>query len=385
MEKDGSNLIVKLQDLLVYEGLGIKIGKEYAQYIKKLIRSKFGSQKRAALLNGLNHVTIGRIEWKSTRIYHWKKILNLLDIDLNEFEKHVVGIADWKIYNIKFPYSVSPLLIRLVAHTIGDGGFYLHNAQWIQKKVAPIINLQKQLLGVYGKIVINCNEVEHTSIMALYIKLACAVLGIQRNEISSAKFIRACMKLPKDYKVQTLAAVIEDEGRIQPNSGSMIITMKDSDIVKSLAKLMENLGYDHSRITKTKNLEFSSSRKNSPSRQNGFLYRVNLRILGAHKFYHDLNEIISKYGELAGLWKKQKQLQNLMSSNDGRKARGEKLNRDLAKKTINLMKKNSEKITYKELKKYLNVSHHRTGSVVRRLYNKKILKKVSRGYYTLIK
>lgn len=377
MEKEEQKLVVKLRDLLKYERLGIKVEKEYAQYIKKLIRSKFGSQKHAALLNGLNHVTIGRIEWKNTRVYHWKKILIFLDIDINEFEKHVVSIANWRKYNIKFPYYVSPLLIRLVAHTIGDGGFYDGTAVWVQKNVAPIINLQKQLLGVHGNVV-NCHGVEHTSIMALYIKLACVVLSIQENEVASAKFIRACMKLPKDYKVEVLAALIEDEGSIRSKSGLTLIVMKDYNIVKALAELMDDLGYDRSEIIKTKH------RGSFSPNPNGFFYGVHLRILGAHKFYRDITKIMNEHGELAGLWKKQKRLQELVTLNDGRKAKGEKLNGELAKRTISLMKENNGKITYKKLKKRLNVSHHRTGSVVRRLYNKRILKKIRRGCYILI-
>lgn len=369
--------IVKFQDLLKYELLGVRVEKEYAQKIKKLIQSKFGSFKHASKLAGLNHVTISRIERMGTRLYNWKKILNLLDINLNEIEKHIVGVSYKNIYKIKFPYSISPLLIRLAAHTIGDGGFYIHNARWVQKNVDPIIDLQKQLLGFFGSKTVSKSKVEQVSIMSFYIILACTSINIKRNEVCSENFIKACMNLPKEYKVQVLAALIEDEGSIHPKGSKMSIGMKDYKIMNSLAELMDDLGYERSTIKKIKSTGFHSDDEYI------FMYTLNLRILGAHKFCNDLNEAITKYGKLAGLWKKQKKLQDLILFNDGRKAKGEKLNDGLAVKTINLMKKNNGRVTYKTLKSFLNVSHHRTGSVVRRLHNKKIIDKVRRGVYVL--
>jgi len=370
--------IVKLQDLFKYKKLGIKVERDYAQCIQTLLLNKCGNFKRAALYSGVNHATLREIQKRNVRVFNWKKILSLLDIHPNEIEKYVVHISDRKNYHIRFPYSVSPLLIRLAAHTIGDGGYY-GGARWIQKDTDPIIDLQRQLLGVSGKKVFCKNNVEQVAISDFYIKLACASINIERSQVCSEHLIKNCMGLPKDYKVQILAALIEDESKIQPKSGVVRIAMKNYRIIESLAKIMDNLGYDRSRIIKIKNNGTYSNNKNN------FLYNLNLRILGSHKFYNDLNEAINKYGKLAGLWKKQKQLQDLILFNDGRKARGEKLNSKLAKKAICLMKENNGTITYKELKRFLNVSHHRIGSVVRRLYNKGILRKDRRGCYTLLK
>jgi len=153
--------------------------------------------------------------------------------------------------------------------------------------------------------------------------------------------------------------------------------MKDLDIIKSIAELMDSLGYDRSKIFKTKN-------KGSFSLASFELYSINLRILGAHKLYGDLTKSIGEYGKLAGLWTKQKQLEDLIILNDGRKARGTKLNKELAKKSITLLKKKKGKMTYKELKNHLNLSHHRTGSIIRRLDNEGIIQKLSRGHYGLV-
>ena len=374
------NPIIKLEDLFDYSHLGIKVNKEYAEKIRKEIRSKFGSFKKAAQLTGVNHVTISKIERRCTRLYIWKKILNFLKIPLNDLESQTVEVADKYIYHIKFPYVVSPLLVRLVAHIIGDGGYYIYNARWTQKDVKPILDLQKEILGIAGA-KINSTNTEQASIMNFYVKLVCAVLKIKREQVNSADFIKSCIMLPRAHRVQVIAAIIEDESRIQSESGSIQIAMKDNEIIKALAKLMDNLGYDRSDIKIVKNKGFFKS-KNKDSES--ILYAVFMRILGAHKFYQDLKASSNKYGLLAKLWKKQSSFEKLISLNDGKKAIGENINRILSRKALELMKNKNGCITYKELKNFLNISHHRTGSIIRRLFNKKYIKRINRGYYSLV-
>ena len=369
--------VVRFHDLLKYEKLGVQVKLDYANQLRALVRTKFGSYKDASKFSTINHVSISKIERRCTRIYNWIKIFELLNLDLNEIEEHIIKVADKKIYDINFPYKVSPLLIRLAAHIIGDGGFYNNSGRWIQKDVEPIVNLQKQILGISGNKSRNENNVEQVAIMSFYTKLVCAALKIERNQLRSTDFIKSCMKLPREYQVQVVAAIIEDESRIEAKSGSIQIAMKNFEIVNSFAELMDNLDYDRSNVLKIKNKSFNSD-------EESYLFSVHLRVLGAHKFYNDLKLAMDKYGKLAGLWKKQKQLEDLILFNDGRKARGEKLNSELSVKTIGLMKKNNGTTTYKELKQCLGTSHHRTGSVVRRLYNKRIINKSQRGYYVLV-
>ena len=102
-----------------------------------------------------------------------------------------------------------------------------------------------------------------------------------------------------DYKVQILAALIEDEGRIQPKSASTLIAMQDLDLIEGTSRLIDDLRYERSRIT-------NGMIKGTYSDEPKMMYNVFLLVLGAHKFHLDLSKSVKKYGDLAGLWKKKK-------------------------------------------------------------------------------
>ena len=139
-----NSLLVKFRDLMKYEKLGVQIDPSYTNQIKNDIKIRFGTYEKAAKKAGFSHRVIYEMQKRCIRVYNWNKLIILLELQIDDFEKHIIKIADKRTYNIRFPYEVSPLLIRLVSHIIGDGGYYGNNARWIQKDVQPIINVQKQ-------------------------------------------------------------------------------------------------------------------------------------------------------------------------------------------------------------------------------------------------
>lgn len=363
-------LAVKLKDLLCYPNMGIGVEATYAREIKSILRSRFGSQKAAARYMGINEHTIADLEKRCKRFYILNKISQSLDISLDDLEPRVNRVCDHFIYHIRFPYKVSPLLIRLIAHLLGDGTYADGGARWIQKDAGPIVVLQNALLNISGSI-LEYEKVEQCPILALYVKLACAALKIGREKVVTADFLKACLNLPRPYKVQVITAIVEDEGFIRPRSCSIRIAMKDLEIVKALGELMDSLGYDRSEVKKILvNGSFGRS----------MLYALYFHILGAHRFFEDLEKAIKAYGPLAGLWKKQLLLQEMVRRYNGKKARGRKINQELSSLVMRHTR-NKEVVSYKEIKKRLDAPHQRVRSVVRRMLREGSLKRKQRGLY----
>ena len=367
-----SNLIVKLENLIDYSRLGINVKSEYAEKIKRLIKSKFGSFTKAAELLEMHPDRISMLGRRCTRLQSWKKILDLLELPLEDLEHNVITVWDRYFYDVKFPLNITPLYFRLVAHLIGDGCYKGNSAIWIQKNVEPIIKLQRMLLGSRES-KWNYKTADQALIMDFYVKLVSALLKIERKKIITHEFIKKCKNLPRYYKVQVMAAIIEDESRIQPKSCSFRISMKSKEIVESLGELIDDLGYERSEIKKVKNKGFNLISKS-------YLFELFIRIRGAHKFYKDIQDSVRCYGKIACLWKKQKQLEELVKYNSGRNAEYRVYNELFYKNIIDLIHKNGP-ITYNSIISQFNVSYRKASSIVFKMVHKNKLKRINTGNY----
>lgn len=369
-----SNLFVNLENLIVYNHIGINVEKEYAEKIKKLIKSNFGSFTRAANLLKMHPDRISMLGRRCTHLHSWKRILDLLKLPLEDLEPHVTTVWDRYFYSINFPMKLTPLYFRLVAHLVGDGCYKGNSAIWIQKNAEPVIELQRGLLG--SRESKWCYKTaEHALIMDFYVKLVCAFLKIERKNIITDEFIKNCKNLPRCYKVQVLAAIVEDESRIQPKSCSFRISMKSEKIVESLGELLDDLGYERSEIKKVKNKGFDRTSES-------YLFELFIRIRGAHKFYKDIQDSIRLYGRIASLWKKQKQLEELVKYNSGRNVVYREYNELFSKDIIDLIHKNGP-ITYNNIISQFSVSYRKASSIVFKMLHKNKLKRINSNYPAL--
>jgi len=367
-----SNLTIKLENLIDYNHLGINVKIEYAEKIKRLIKSKFGSFAIAAKLLKMHPDRISMLGRRCTYLHSWKKILDLLELSLEDLEPNVTTVWDRYFYNIKFPLKLTPLYFRLVAHLIGDGCYKGNSAVWIQKDVEPIIKLQRMLLGSRES-KWSYKTADHALIMDFYVKLVCAFLKIERKQIATHKFIESCKNLPRCYKIQVIAAIIEDESRIQPKSCSFRISMKNKEIITSLVELIDDLGYERSEIKRVKNRGFDYISKS-------YLFEFFIHIRGAHKFHNDIQDFDGRYGKIACLWKKQKQLEELVKYNNGRNAVYREYNEIFSKSIIDLIHKNGP-IAYNNIISQFNVSYRKASSIVYKMVHKNKLKRINTGNY----
>jgi len=366
------NLEVNIEDLAQFSYLGIGVNKEFGNEIKNKLKKKFGSITTVSRIVAIPTFTINQIGRRNTRQYIWIKILKLLKLSLKDLEPNITSICDKFIYHIKFPHKVTPLHIRLISHILGDGCYCQGSSYWIQKNVEPLILLEKKLLGISGKKV-KYDTADHVSIPAFYTKLICSFLKVRRSKLRSKKFFDKIIELPKPFRIELIAAILEDEARILPNTGSIRISMKSRTVLEGLAKIFDSLNYDRSEIKKV---------SNKGSFGESFLYQLFLRVMGSNNFYQDLQELVSEYGESADLWSKKNNFEMLISRNDGKKAEGRELNWLLAIKVISNFSGNKI-ITARKLMKMLKVDRPRADRVIRRLTNENLIKQKNRGVYLL--
>jgi len=366
------SLEIHIKDLAQFSYLGIGVNKEFGDEIKDKLKRKFGSIATVSKLAAIPTFTISQIGRRNTRQYIWIKILKLLKLSLEDLEPNIVSICDKFVYHIKFPHDITPLHIRLISHILGDGCYCQGSSYWIQKNVEPLIALEKRLLGISGKKV-EYDTADHVSIPAFYTKLVCSFLKVKRSKLRSKRFFDKIIQLPKSFRVELIAAILEDEARILPHTGSIRISMKSRVVLEGLAKVFDSLNYNRSEIKKV---------PNKSSYGESFLYQLFLRVLGSNRFHQDLQESVSKYGESADLWSKKNVFETLISRNNGKKAEGRELNWLLATKVISVFSGNKI-ITAKKLVKVLKVDRPRADRVIRRLTNENLIKQKSRGMYLL--
>ena len=295
-----------------------------------------------------------------------------MNLSLNDLENEVISVASWDIYNIKFPYELTPLHFRIVAHIIGAGCNSGGSACWIQKDAAPLLKLQKTIFPNNHK-KYKSQTCEKCTINNFYPKLVCAALNLETDDVKTAKFIDRCLLLDKDFQVQVLAALIEDEGCIRSKNCSLHIAMTDKNIVLSMASLMDSLGYERGRVTAKIGTGYNNKIKLS------LLYHLDLYVLGVNKFYMDLMDVAQKYGKEALLWKKQKELENYVKLNNGWRAIAKKRNGQVI--PFLLDNYNKEIISWMQIKNLLKLSHRDTGHIIRRMIYEGLISKSRRGIY----
>jgi len=255
------------------------------------------------------------INKKGSSIKNYQEILINLDLNLDEAEKEIIGLT-YNGCNKIYPFKkyFNPLLFRIVCHIIGDGNVSKKygTCRWIQHKnnSSWLIDIMKQELGfALGRVESTNKTCEMITIPAYFAILIKNILGFGINSIKSAETIEKFIDYPKSYRLQFLAAFIVDEGHIRyKNARSLIISQSDENMLKMVSKLLDSLGYHHSKIYREISkayLEKGMIKK---------IFRLNIYSLGVNAFNKDIQEMVTKHGKYAGLWHKQKQLECYVAS-----------------------------------------------------------------------
>ena len=129
----------------------VRLSDPLAQKLKAMVKSE-SSYKEFARQIGISPHTIRLIDKKYTKISLLFRIINALELSPYMVEAKIasyIGSTNNELTRYTpspFPMKITPLHIRLVSHIIGDGTIG-RAAEWCQKDVSPLAQLQELLTG----------------------------------------------------------------------------------------------------------------------------------------------------------------------------------------------------------------------------------------------
>ena len=356
----------------------VKLDKFMKNLVRKNLREIHGSLRKAEIKMGLSDYHHRKLDKKYTRTdILFNKIAKHAKIDWFLIEKHIVSWKDTMnqeskggVFNkIKFPLILNPEYIRLVSHIIGDGNLQNNldyiSMEWCQNDTT---NLRLLIKRLFNKDSLNKNK-KRVSIPSLPLKVVCSALNINYGSVTKEEILKKSLNLPKEHKVQVLAAVIEDEGSAGKNQ--LIVRMSNKKIIELVKRIVNSLGYEGTILRKY--YYFSKyHHKKVP------IWHFNLNISGIQKFNKDLLEAEKKSSYILNLWEKKKAVQELATHKSILK--GRKRNRVIRNAIMN---KSFKKLSFSRIKEEYNLSSNKTMSLLRYMKNNKDIIKTNKGEYKI--
>jgi hypothetical protein len=308
------------------------------------------------------------------RIQNLIQITKKRGIPLEEIEERIISFRDTnskKSFNLRFPYSITPVDIRITGAIFGDGNIHKTNnlARWIQKDTTPMASLINIRLGTEIK---QSSTAQQITIPAFIIKAVAAYLKITLQDVNKTKFLEACLHLPFEYRLALLLAIIEDEGNIDfKNYGGINIRISSKKGTLLIKQLIESLNYKVSGI---------KTYFNKGSFENNKMYKLTVPIAGIEKLWYDLLEFEKKYGPQAGLWTKRKPM--LLRFKKGASERAKKCKEitDIKNKILLILEKNKIR-SPKAISEEIKIATSRAQDIMRRMHNTGQIIRIKKGVY----
>lgn len=312
------------------------------------------------------------------RIVNLIEVVSQLGISKHVIEENITEYKDTSSkdpFSIKFPYVLSPLDMRIGGVLIGDGNIHKTNGaiRWVQKDPSPLRNLIKLQLGDNVSLSIKNNQI---TIPAFFRKVLCYSSNLDLGQLNSEKFIEWSLRLPEDYKLSLLLAIIEDEGNIDSkNFGVIKIRMSSKEKIAMIKELCDDLDYKTSEIVSYKN--------NGPFGANT-MYGINILSDGIKKFGYDLLKLKGKYCGLIGFWKKEKEFIKRWKACISEKAEKNREGKEIHKEIIKLF------LEYKilsplKISKLLEINYDRIYDLIKNMHKRGEVIRISKGTYKLKK
>lgn len=227
---------------------------------------------------------------------HLIKIAKALEYDLKELEREVTsyGRKQTNIYNLNFPFILSPLHLRAV--TIhGDGCFnrITNQCSWYQlhERISYMENLLRTLLKNQSISALKKDDkISYITIPSVLVYLVCKSLDLKLNELDSIKFFEKVCQLSKDFQFQVFSQFIIDEGNFK--STTLTVSQWNQTNRMGFLMLLDSLGFKHSSPENNKN--------------DITIYGFNFAEILTH-----INKVTNKYGYIAGFWFKENQFRDI--------------------------------------------------------------------------
>ncbi len=362
------NFIVHIWQVKGY----VKVDMYLRELIRRKLKDKYRSLRKAEIKHSFSEYHHRMLNRKFTRIDILLKLTNICGISKYKVEKHIlkwIPYTSSKQFEIRFPVKVTPLYFRIAATIIGDGtvsrvGGYMCST-WSQKETKRMEELQKLLLGVNFK-----KRRDKITIPTIIMQLVCNILDIPTKEFNREIFLKKCLSLPEEYRLQILSAIIEDEGSFDKNR--LIIRISDKHLMYLICCLIDSLDYDRTKLR-------GCMQKSTYLEKKSIIYRTEMNTRGIKKFDEDLERMKQKYSYLAGLWTKSGKLKQLSKSYTLMYAY--EAHEELIPQIMERFLK-KDKLLFSEIKEEFSLTDNQTVFLLRCMKNKGLIKKIKRGIYT---
>jgi len=279
----------------------VKLSDRSREEFKELIRN-YGVRKLARELN-FDRETIyslynnGRKKGAHS-IKHLLKIAVFLHYDLEILEKEVTyyGKIQTHMYEIQFPFLLTPLHLRTVA-IHGDGSFYYNakqniiNTEWYQsgKRVKYMEKLLDEVISnnpIKSKVKSKADDVHSISIPNHLVRLVCNSLNLKLKSFYSVDFFKRVSKLPPQYSIQVFFQFLVEESYLKGTT--LTVSQKKKWSRDGFKILLNGLSFDYSKPINDK--------------QDITIYNYNFP-----KILNYLEEAKKRFGNIAGLWFKEEE------------------------------------------------------------------------------
>lgn len=355
----------------------ININLQSKQLIFNLIKKKSSINKfsKKLKISGVSLINFLKNKDSFIRINNFLEIIKKLNLSKSNLEKEIIGYRDTNskdFFQIKFPFKLSPLHVRIVGSLIGDGHVHKTNnlLRWIQKDVTPMKQLMEFVLQKDIYVKKNSNQIV---IPSFFGKIICYSFGLKFSDLDNEKFIEKCLNLPNVYGLVLLLALIEDEGNIDvKNYGGINIRMSSQKVIFAIKKLCDYLGYETSKI-------FTYKNNNAYFRDN-IMYKIKINAEGIRKMGFGLLYLEKKYGKKISLWKKREAFFQRWKKSTNKKAIKDMEGKDIHKRILELFSKYT-KLFPSQISGKLGIDYDRVYSLIRNMYKRGELKRIDRGVY----
>ena len=273
----------------------------------------------------------------------------------------------------------SPLHTRLVAHRIGDGTIDVHgNAVWNNKHPEEFLALAKKLGIQLRKPVLSDKwGVYKIVIPKTLFEILGKRYGIDGKVLArdTKMLLKVIFKMPEEDRLEALCALIFDDGCIK---SWLMVVFEDQH--EANARLVLQIW--NGIFPKTGTIVESKTPRGTK------IFHVYSNINGVIEFDKKLKAIKRKRGDIAGLWRKDADLEKRICIAQSKLANTFRQTQEKTGGWFKLIvKKTREKgtITYAEIRNMLGISRDRTHHLINKMKKNGLLQlkgKTKFSYYT---
>lgn len=262
----------------------------------------------------------------------------------------------------------TPLHTRIISHRIGDGtvNFYKRPV-WDNKRPEGFLSLCKSLkINLWKPTTSDSYGTQKIVIpISLYKEFAKLNKKDFRKLVEDREYLlETILTLPFEHRLQAMLSLIFDDGSCR---SWMLVAFEDQDL--KVAKLAQELW--ESLFPFTSRLDYHTTKNGTK------IYHLYVNRNGIIQLYEEIQKLKTKYGNLSGLWQKEKDLHKRYikaTSENAKRLEETRKNEEKWKENLLEFSKLNGYVTIPIAKRFLNLSTDRAYRVLSILKKDKKLK-----------